>query len=573
MAFVGDMFGGTLKNLVMTDVTLEGQFAAALCTRLGSPGTKTVIENCYVSGKLQSAAHVQGLFVSYSNNPDATVRNCVAVIESGVTQTSKTAAILNGYTTGCPTVENCIVVGAPKAVSEAVGFGAGTADSLETENTFCLTQTSELDTFDYSEMGFDVDIWSTAGSVPVPKGLSLDLVVSTSVPEAEISAGSEVVLSANYPLTRFALSEPVEGITLSGNTLSIADSAAGKSFTLVATGFDGSTAQKTLTVANLEDVPGIIDLNAFDLSKGTVSIDTTNFEGEIKGFADASGSLTFAEGDGNIEVAAEAFGAERGERTFTFVTNANKRYQAKAVVADYVISDVASLNGWQTFATSKNTGYYTLSANIDYESATFSGAGLTWFAGTFDGRGYRISNITFNTTGLLGDNMAGTVKNLVLENVNVVAGGAICARFAGSPGGLIENCFVSGSVPGTQLTGLIVGYSSVDTHRGIKNCMAVVTNEPAENKSGAFVGGFTGYPHLPIANSVVVGSVAPVVMSGDGSASTADNIDVLSYADAAAFETGAADAVAKLGASWSWDAETKTLSLLGTAVYTLSAAE
>lgn len=578
MAFVGDMFGGTLKNLVMTDVTLEGQFAAALCTRLGSPGTKTVIENCYVSGKLQSAAHVQGLFVSYSNNPDATVRNCVAVIESGVTQTSKTAAILNGYTTGCPTVENCIVVGAPKAVSEAVGFGAGTADSLETENTVCLTQTSELDTFDYSEMGFDADIWSTAGSVPVPKGLSLDLVVSTSVPEAEISAGSEVVLSANYPLTKFTLSEPVEGITLSGNTLSIADSAAGKSFTLVATGFDGSTAQKTLTVANLEDVPGIIDLNAFDLSKGTVSIDTTNFEGEIKGFADAGGSLTFAEGDGNIEVAAEAFGAERGKRTFTFVTDANKRYQAKAVVADYVISDVASLNGWQawTVANAKK-GYVVLDADIDYEGAAFAGlpptSKLDYFLGTFDGRGHKISNVQFNGIALAGDNMAGTVQNVVIENAQVSGNtGAIAVRMFGASNGLIENCFVSGTIPGVKLSGLVVGYSSTATSLGVKNSMAVVTNQPENNMSGAIVGGNNPTdPHFVVSNCVAVG-VAPVVMN-DGSASTADNIDVLSYADAAAFETGAADAVAKLGASWSWDAETKTLSLLGTAVYTLSAAE
>lgn len=575
-ALVGDKFEGTVRNLVMTDVSILSNHSAAISTRLIG---NAVVENCYISGSINATGTTSpALITSYSTASTATVRNCVVVVKSGVTENSKTSAILNGYTTGCPKIENCIVIGAPKAVSEAKGFGDTSSSSLNVEGAVCLTQTSELDTFDYSEMGFEADIWNIAGSVPVPKGLSLDLVISTSVPEAEISAGSEVVLSANYPLTKFTLSEPVEGITLSGNTLSIADSAAGKNFTLVATGFDGSTAQKTLTVANLEDVPGVIDLNAFDLSKGTVSIDTTSFEGEIKGFADASGSLTFAEGDGNIEVAAEAFGAERGERTFTVVTDANKRYQAKAVVADYVISDVASLNGWQawTVANAKK-GYVVLDADIDYEGAAFAGlpptSKLDYFVGTFDGRGHKISNVQFNSIALAGDNMAGTVRNVVIENAQISGNtGAIAVRMFGASNGLIENCFVSGTIPGVKLSGLVVGYSSTATSLGVKNSMAVVTNQPENNMSGAIVGGNNPTdPHFVVSNCVAVG-VAPVVMN-DGSASTADNIDALSYADAAAFETGAADAVEKLGASWSWDAETKTLSLLGTAVYTLSAAE
>lgn len=575
-ALVGDKFEGTVRNLVMTEVSILSNHSAAISTRLIG---NAVVENCYISGSINATGTTSpALITSYSTASTATVRNCVVVVKSGVTENSKTSAILNGYTTGCPKIENCIVIGAPKAVSEAKGFGDTSSSSLNVEGAVCLTQTSELDTFDYSEMGFEADIWNIAGSVPVPKGLSLDLVISTSVPEAEISAGSEVVLSANYPLTKFTLSEPVEGITLSGNTLSIADSAAGKNFTLVATGFDGSTAQKTLTVANLEDVPGVIDLNAFDLSKGTVSIDTTSFEGEIKGFADASGSLTFAEGDGNIEVAAEAFGAERGERTFTVVTDANKRYQAKAVVADYVISDVASLNGWQawTVANAKK-GYVVLDADIDYEGAAFAGlpptSKLDYFVGTFDGRGHKISNVQFNSIALAGDNMAGTVRNVVIENAQISGNtGAIAVRMFGASNGLIENCFVSGTIPGVKLSGLVVGYSSTATSLGVKNSMAVVTNQPENNMSGAIVGGNNPTdPHFVVSNCVAVG-VAPVVMN-DGSASTADNIDALSYADAAAFETGAADAVEKLGASWSWDAETKTLSLLGTAVYTLSAAE
>lgn len=570
-ALVGDMFEGTVKNLVMTDVSILANHSAAISTRLLK---NAVIENCYISGSINATGTTSpALITSYSNASTATVRNCVVVVKSGVTENSKTSAILNGYTTGCPTLMNCIVIGAPKAVSEAKGFGDSSSSSLNVEGAVCLTQTSELDSFDYSEMDFTASLWVTAGKVPVPKGLSLNLAISTSVPEAEISAGSAITLSANYPLTKFTLSEAVEGISLEGSTLTIADSAAGKSFTVVATGFDGTTAQKTLTVVAIEDMPGVTDFNAFDLSKGTVSISTADFDGAVKSFADASGSLAFTAGDGSIEVAAAIFGTERGERTFTIVTDANKRYQAKAVVADYVISDVESLNAWQSFAKVKTTAFVALAAEIDYGSNTFSGDGLTYFGGIFDGRGHTISNIKFNTTGLCGDNMAGIVRNLAVKNTEISGNaGAIAGRLGGVPGGLIENCFVSGKVPGTKLAGLFVGYVSTDAQRGIKNCMAVIENAPENNRSGAFVGGFTGYPHWTIAGSVVVGSVAPVVMSEDGSASTEENLDALTYADAAAFETGAADAVAKLGSAWSWDAETKTLSLSGTAVYTVTAA-
>lgn len=577
-SLVGDNFSGTVKNLVMTGVKVNknGGGTGAICDRFRPAGTVSgarTIENCYVSGTVNGT--LSGLIVGYSSAKMGTVKNCVAVVEEPlpVGASAICSAFPKDATSYHPNldVENCIVIGASAAMRNKDTGADYTPDNV---TAACFTERAQLENFDYSDMGFGSDFWDTTKTVPMPKGFALEFAITSS--ESTIAAGSEITLSVSSPLAVLALKEGANdaGVTLVNRVVTVPMSAAGKSFTVTATAFDGTVKEETFEVLDIEEVAGTTDLGIADLSKTSADWSTAGFDGTVRSITDSTGkTLNFTAGTGTVSIAATEFGAERGERTFTVVTNANKRYQAKAVVADYVISDVASLNGWQTFAKSKTTGYYILSANIDYASATFSQTELAWFGGTFDGRGYRISNITFDKTGLLGDNMAGIVKNLVLENVNVVSGGAICARFGGSPGGLIENCFVSGSVPGTQLTGLIVGYSSVDTHRGIKNCMAVVTNQPAENKSGAFVGGFTGYPHLPIANSVVVGSVAPVVMSEDGSASTADNIDVLSYADATAFETGAADAVAKLGASWSWDAETKTLSLLGNAVYTLSATE
>ncbi len=94
------------------------------------------------------------------------------------------------------------------------------------------------------------------------------------------------------------------------------------------------------------------------------------------------------------------------------------------------------------------------------------------FFGTFDGRGYRIENLTIhnplaesNSIGLFGRMFRAIVRNVSLENVTInVSGGDVGLKsiggLLGHGSGLIQRCRVTGTVnAGEARAGGIVGYS------------------------------------------------------------------------------------------------------------------
>ena len=129
----------------------------------------------------------------------------------------------------------------------------------------------------------------------------------------------------------------------------------------------------------------------------------------------------------------------------------------------------------------------TLTADIDLTGKDWTPIGTDYdhsYTGTFDGGGHTITGLTFTRNdkyaGLFGWlNKAGTVKNVVMEGVqitsNQIYGGSI-GGVAGYSWGTIENCSVSGSVSGTvyvggvvgaQIDGSITGCSSSATVKGM----------------------------------------------------------------------------------------------------------
>ena len=110
----------------------------------------------------------------------------------------------------------------------------------------------------------------------------------------------------------------------------------------------------------------------------------------------------------------------------------------------------------------------TLDKNIDLTGKDWTPIGTDYdnsYTGTFDGGGHTITGLTITTkdqfVGLFGYlNRAGTVKNVVMEGVqitsNQIYGGSI-GGVAGYSWGTIENCSVSGSVSGTVYVGGVVG--------------------------------------------------------------------------------------------------------------------
>ena len=152
---------------------------------------------------------------------------------------------------------------------------------------------------------------------------------------------------------------------------------------------------------------------------------------------------------------------------------------------------VTSADGLMNIAKLVNEGKsdinITLDTDIDLTGKDWTPIGTGYdnsYKGTFDGGGHTITGLTFTTNdkyaGLFGWlNKAGTVKNVVMEGVqitsNQIYGGSI-GGVAGYSWGTIENCSVSGSVSGTvyvggvvgaQIDGSITGCSSSATVKGM----------------------------------------------------------------------------------------------------------
>jgi len=143
-------------------------------------------------------------------------------------------------------------------------------------------------------------------------------------------------------------------------------------------------------------------------------------------------------------------------------------------VNPYLIATLDNLY-WITQNSSAWDKYYEQTANIDASSSSGwnGGIGFTpigdWnstypFNGTYDGNGYKIDGIYFNSSttnyvGLFGFVWDGVIKNLGVTNVQITAnisvGGIIGIAFSST----IENCYSTGNVQGDSNVGGIVGYA------------------------------------------------------------------------------------------------------------------
>ena len=137
----------------------------------------------------------------------------------------------------------------------------------------------------------------------------------------------------------------------------------------------------------------------------------------------------------------------------------------------------------------------TLDKNIDLTGKDWTPIGTDYdnsYKGTFDGGGHTITGLTFTTNdeyaGLFGWlNRAGTVKNVVMEGVQITSNQIYGGKIGGVVGygwGTIENCSVSGSVSGTVYVGGVVG---VQIGGSITGCSSSATV-----KGTVDVGGVTG---------------------------------------------------------------------------------
>ena len=189
---------------------------------------------------------------------------------------------------------------------------------------------------------------------------------------------------------------------------------------------------------------------------------------------------------------------------------------------------VTSADGLMNIAELVNGGKsdinITLTADIDLTGKDWTPIGTDYdnsYKGTFDGGGHTITGLTFTTNdeyaGLFGWlNRAGTVKNVVMEGVqitsNQIYGGSI-GGVAGYSWGTIENCSVSGSVSGTNCVGGVVGSQKAGSIIGCSSSAIV--------KGTRYVGGVAGEKWGTMTACYATGNVtleinSPQDLSGGG---------------------------------------------------------
>lgn len=150
--------------------------------------------------------------------------------------------------------------------------------------------------------------------------------------------------------------------------------------------------------------------------------------------------------------------------------------------------------------------YFVLTADIDLAGMAWSPIGnmndmenhTTLFLGSFDGQGYKVSNLSFKTdafivgAGLFGLS-TGEIRNVCLENVSVqcIEGTSMAiAALVGYSMGIVENCTVTNAdVLGNNCVGGVIG-GCLEMMDSITNCTVDVT---ITAKGGHAIGGLCGY--------------------------------------------------------------------------------
>ena len=242
-------------------------------------------------------------------------------------------------------------------------------------------------------------------------------------------------------------------------------------------------------------------------------------------FADMDGAVVAAEGtpldsavvaDGKLTVPAAAMNALTGGEYTITVTGSGKAVSCPVLVVTKVIKTPGELKQLliytKTATIAMFDGYIELGDNIDFGGETYdytaggqsgasgwpSGSGTLGFRGTFDGKGYTISNIAFgDCAGLFsGIGLGGVVRNVAFKNVTL-SGTDPCVIGALNFG-TIESVLIEVA---SGVTGGACTVASNVAGALISDCIVVTTEEAA-------VCNIITTPNGSVSNCLVIGGTA-----------------------------------------------------------------
>ncbi|MCD7743382.1 MAG: hypothetical protein LUH13_03720 [Oscillospiraceae bacterium] len=161
-----------------------------------------------------------------------------------------------------------------------------------------------------------------------------------------------------------------------------------------------------------------------------------------------------------------------------------------------------------------------LTADINLESkewtpiGDYAGSTSPYYCGTFDGKGYTISNLYINNSASNYQGLFGYVSNGTVQNVTVSRNVTGCRYVGGVVGlniGTVTNCYNSGSITGTVTLGGVVGYND----GSVINCCnsGSVTGNATDGYD--YVGGVVGDSDGTVTDCINSGAVSGYRCVGD----------------------------------------------------------
>ena len=200
-----------------------------------------------------------------------------------------------------------------------------------------------------------------------------------------------------------------------------------------------------------------------------------------------------------MQKAAEWKAGEEYTYTVSLAAAEDPGYTVSEDGKTYNVTSADGLLAWNEAVQKDMTLNCTLADNIDLTGKDWTPIGTSFgnsYTGTFDGNGKTITGLTVTGsdryTGLFGF-IKGTVKNVVLTEINITSGTFVGGVAGWSFGGNIENCSVSGSVSGSSGSdvGGVVGYQQVGSITGCSSSATVKGTERAGGVVGVTNGGTT----------------------------------------------------------------------------------
>ena len=197
-----------------------------------------------------------------------------------------------------------------------------------------------------------------------------------------------------------------------------------------------------------------------------------------------------------MQKAAEWKAGEEYTYTVSLAAAEDPGYTVSEDGKTYNVTSADGLLAWNEAVQKDMTLNCTLADNIDLTGKDWTPIGTSFgnsYTGTFDGNGKTITGLTVTGsdryTGLFGF-IKGTVKNVVLTEINITSGTFVGGVAGWSFGGNIENCSVSGSVSGSDVGG-VVGYQQGGSITGCSSSATVKGTQRAGGVAGVTNSGAT----------------------------------------------------------------------------------